>query len=206
MPAKLKLVTRTSSGENRTVPLRRSNAEMRQREYLTEDEVERLIKAARCNRYGQRDATMILTCFRHGLRASELCELRWTQVDWSRAHLHVKRLKGSDDSVHTMEGDEKRALRQLQREQEPKSPFIFTSERGSPFTPSGFAKMIERTGEEAKLGFKAHPHQLRHACGFVLANKGVDTRRLQLWLGHKDIRNTAAYSKLSAQPFEGLWR
>lgn len=206
MPAKLKLVTRTSSGENRTVPLRRSNAEMRQREYLTEDEVERLIKAAKCNRYGQRDATMILTCFRHGLRASELCELRWTQVDWSRAHLHVKRLKGSDDSVHTMEGDEKRALRQLQREQEPKSPFIFTSERGSPFTPSGFAKMIERTGEEAKLGFKAHPHQLRHACGFVLANKGVDTRRLQLWLGHKDIRNTAAYSKLSAQPFEGLWR
>ena len=206
MPAKLKLVTRTSSGENRTVPLRRSNAEMRQREYLTEDEVERLIKAAKRNRYGQRDATMILTCYRHGLRASELCDLRWSQVDWSRAHLHVKRLKGSDDSVHTVEGDEKRALRQLQREQEPKSSFVFTSERGAPFTPSGFAKMIERAGEQAELGFKVHPHQLRHACGFALANKGVDTRRLQLWLGHKDIRNTAAYSKLSAQPFDGMWR
>ena len=117
MAAKLKLVTRASSGENRTVPLRRPNAELRQREYLTEDEVQKIIKAAKCNRYGQRDATMILTCYRHGLRASELCELRWSQVDWSRAHLHVKRLKGSDDSVHTVEGDEKRALRQLQREQ-----------------------------------------------------------------------------------------
>ena len=149
---------------------------------------------------------MILACYRHGLRASELCDLRWTQIDWSRAHLHVRRLKGSDDSTHTIEGDEKRALRQLQRDQEPKSPFVFTSERGAPFTPSGFAKMIERAGDEAKLGFKAHPHQLRHACGFALANKGVDTRRLQLWLGHKDIRNTVAYSKLSAQPFEGMWR
>jgi type 1 fimbriae regulatory protein FimB/type 1 fimbriae regulatory protein FimE len=206
MPAKLKLVTRSSSGENRTVPLRRPNAELRQREYLTEDEVEKIINAAKRNRYGQRDATMILTCYRHGLRASELCELRWSQIDWSRAHLHVKRLKGSDDSVHTIEGDEKRALRHLQREQEPKSPFVFTSERGAPFTPSGFAKMIERAGDLAKLGFKVHPHQLRHACGFALANKGVDTRRLQLWLGHKDIRNTAAYSKLSAQPFEGMWR
>jgi integrase len=97
---------------------------------------------------------MILTCYRHGLRAGELCKLRWSQVDWSRAHLHVKRLKGSDDSVHTIEGDEKRALRQLQRGQQPKSPFVFTSERGAPFTPSGFAKMIERAGEEAKLGFK----------------------------------------------------
>jgi type 1 fimbriae regulatory protein FimB/type 1 fimbriae regulatory protein FimE len=179
---------------------------MRQREYLTEDEVERLIKAAKRNRYGQRDATMILTCYRHGLRASELCDLRWSQVDWSRAHLHVKRLKGSDDSVHTIEGNEKRALRQLQRDQEPKSPFVFTSERGAPFTPSGFAKMIERVGGHAKLGFKVHPHQLRHACGFALANKGVDTRRLQLWLGHKDIRNTVAYSKLSARPFDGMWR
>ena len=206
MPAKLKWVTHASTGENRTVPLRRPNSELRQREYLTEDEVERLIKVAKRNRYGQRDATMILTCYRHGLRVSELCELRWSQVDWSRAHLHVKRLKGSDDSVHTIEGDEKRALRQLQREQKLKSPFVFTSERGAPFTPSGFAKMIERVGEEAKLGFKTHPHQLRHACGFALANKGVDTRRLQLWLGHKDIRNTAAYSKLSAQPFEGMWR
>ena len=199
MPAKLKLVARRSGEENRTVPLRRPNAELRQREYLTEDEVEKIIKAAKRNRYGQRDATMILTCYRHGLRASELCELRWSQVDWSRGHLHVKRLKGSDDSVHTIERDEKRALRQFQRDQEPKSPFVFTSERGAPFTPSGFAKIIERAGDQAELGFNVHPHQLRHACGFALANRGVDTRRLQLWLGHKDIRNTAAYSKLSAQ-------
>jgi len=71
-----------------------------------------------------------------------------------------------------------RALRRLQREQEPKSPFVFTSERGSPFTTAGFARLVERAGESAGLGFKAHPHMLRHACGFALANKGHDTREI----------------------------
>jgi site-specific recombinase XerD len=79
-------------------------------------------------------------------------------------------------------------LRRLQREQEPKSPLMFTSERGSPFTTAGFARMVERAGEEAGLGFKAHPHMLRHACGFALAAKGHDTRALQAYLGHKNIQ------------------
>ena len=72
-----------------------------------------------------------------------------------------------------------RALRKPQREQEPKSPFVFTSERGSPFTTAGFARLVERAAAAAGLGFKAsHPHMLRHACGFALANKGHDTRAL----------------------------
>ena len=83
-----------------------------------------------------------------------------------------------------------RALRKLQREQDPKSPFVFTSERGSPFTTAGFARMVERAGVEAKLGFPAHPHMLRHACGFALANKGHDTRALQAYLGHRNIQHT----------------
>jgi site-specific recombinase XerC len=98
------------------------------------------------------------------------------------------RVKQGNPATHPIPGDEMRALRKLQREQDPKSPFVFTSERGSPFTTSGFANFVERTSVEAKLGFKAHPHMLRHACGFALANKGHDTRALQAYLGHRNIQ------------------
>src|SRR5262252_11122754 len=173
----LKLVT--PSTVNRTVtPKRPPNSKLRTREYLTEAEVERLMKAARKNRWGHWDATMILVAYRHGLRASELVDLRWDQVEFRTATLHVRRVKQGTPSTHPILGDELRALRRLQREQEPKSSFVFTSERGAPFTPAGFARMIERTGIEANFAFKAHPHMLRHACGYKLANDGHDTRSL----------------------------
>ena len=103
-------------------------------------------------------------------------------------------------------GDELRALRRLQREQDPKSPFVFTSERGAPFTTAGFARMIERAGVEAKFGFKVHPHMLRHACGYALANKGHDTRALQAYLGHRNIQHTVRYTELSPTRFKEFWR
>jgi integrase len=107
----------------------------------------------------------------HGLRASELTDLLWDQIDFASATLHVRRVKQGSPSTHPVLGDELRMLRRLQREQEPKSPFVFTSERGSPFTTAGFARMAERAGTVAKFGFKAHPHMLRHACGYALAAK-----------------------------------
>jgi integrase len=161
---------------NRTVGSRRlPNRDLRTRKYLTEAEVERLVKAVKDNRYGHRDATMILVAYRHGLRASEVVDLRWHQIEFRTANLHVRRVKQGTPSTHPILGDELRALRRLQREQEPKSPFVFTSERGAPFSPAGFARMIERAGIETKLSFKAHPHMLRHACGYKLANDGHDT-------------------------------
>jgi integrase len=158
--AHLKLVT-PATVKRTVTPRRRPNAKLRTREYLTEAEVERLMAAARGNRYGQRDATMALVAYRHGLRASELADLRWEQVDFRTASLHVRRVKQGSPSVHPILGDELRALRRLQRDQEPKSPFVFTSERGAPFTTAGFARMIERAGTEAKFAFKAHPHMPR---------------------------------------------
>jgi integrase len=125
------------------------------------------------NRYGHRDASMILLAYRHGLRVSELVDLRWDQIDFDRANLAVRRVKQGSPGTHPIQGDELRALRRLQREQEHKSPFVFTSERGPPFTTAGFARLIERAGAVGGLGFKAHPHMLRHACGFALANKGA---------------------------------
>jgi integrase len=192
---------------NRTVTAkRRPNADLRTREYLTEAEVERLLRATRGNRWGHRDAAMILVAYRHGLRASELTDLRWEQIDFATATLHVRRVKQGSPSTHPILGDELRMLRRLQREQEPKSPFAFTSERGSPFTTAGFARMVERAGAEAKLGFKAHPHMLRHACGFALAAKGHDTRALQAYLGHKNIQHTVRYTELSPTRFKSFWR
>jgi integrase len=190
---------------NGTVPpRRRKNAELRTREYLTEAEVERLMKAARDNRYGLRDATIILMAYRHGLRAAELVDLRWDQVELGRnAVLHVRRVKQGVPSVHPLQGDEIRALRELKRSAD--SPFVFTSERGAPFTTAGFGKMIARAGEAAKLK-GAHPHMLRHACGYALANRGQDTRALQAYLGHKNIQHTVRYTELSPTRFKDFWR
>jgi len=191
----------------RTVsPKRPPNGDLRTREYLTEAEVERLMNVAKRNRWGHRDPTMILVAFRHGLRASELVDLRWDQVDFRTATLHVRRVKQGTSSTHPILGDELRALRRLQRELEPKSPFVFTSERGAPFTTAGFARMVERSGAEARLGFKAHPHMLRHACGYALANRGHDTRALQAYLGHRNIQHTVRYTELAPTRFKDFWR
>jgi integrase len=190
--------------EKRTVPIRRPNSEYRTREFLTEKEVERLIEAAKANRHGQRDATMLLVAYRHGLRASELCDLRWDQVDFNGAVLHVRRVKNGTPSTHPLSGRELRALRRLQRHSS--SPFMFINERGAPFTVSGFQKLVARAGEAAGLGFPVHPHMLRHACGFKLANDGVDTRALQAYLGHRSIQHTVRYTELSPDRFKRLWK
>jgi len=193
---------------NRTVaPKRPPNADLRTREYLTEAEVEHLLRATRANRWAHRDAAMILLAYRHGLRSSELTDLRWDQVDFRTATLHVRRVKQGSPATHPILGDELRMLRRLQREQEPKSPFVFTSERGSPFTTAGFARMVERAGVEARLGFKAHTHMLRHACGYALAAKGHDTRALQAYLGHRNIQHTAVADPVQELlEINGRWR
>jgi site-specific recombinase XerD len=200
----LRLVRPTT--EKRTVtPRRRPNAELRTREHLTEREIERLIEAAKANRHGNRDTTMILLAYRHGLRASELVDLRWDQVDFNRAVLHVRRVKQGTPATHPLTGLEMRALRKLLRESEA-SPFVFVSERGAPFSTAGFARMLERLAEAARIEIKVHPHMLRHACGFKLANDGVDTRALQAYLGHKSIQHTVRYTELAPTRFKGFWR
>jgi integrase len=186
-------------------PRRKPNAELRSREHLTEAEIERLMKAADDNRHGHRDRTMLLLAYRHGLRAAELVALRWDQIDLARAKLHVNRAKNGSPSTHPLTGVELRALRKLQRES-PQSPYVFVSERGTPFTTAGFRKMVARLGEAAGFKFGVHPHMLRHACGYKLANDGVDTRSLQHYLGHKSIQHTVRYTELSPDRFKGFWK
>ena len=186
------------------MPTRRPNGEIRPREHLTEREVEKLMAAGKSNRHGLSYAKMILICFRHGLRASEICELQWSDAEFETATLHLRRATGGATGTHPLLGDELRSLRALKREAQ--SPFIFVSERGAPFTVSGLQKMIERAGIEAKMPFKCHPHMLRHAAGYVLANKGTDTRTLQSYLGHRSIQSTVRYTELAPGRFNNLWR
>jgi type 1 fimbriae regulatory protein FimB/type 1 fimbriae regulatory protein FimE len=192
---------------NGTVPPRRqTNAQRRDREYLTEREIERLVEVARKHaRYGHRDATAILIAFRHGLRASELCDLQWGQINFQQGTLLVQRVKNGTPSTHYLNGTELRALRRLQRENEP-GRYIFVTERGGPVTTAWFRKMFARLGETAKMPFPIHPHMLRHSCGFKFANEGKDTRSLQGYLGHRNIQSTTIYTDMAPDRFKGWER
>ena len=150
------------TAKRRTVG-RKANAAYRVREHLTEGEMAKLLTALKANRHGHRDWLIGLLVYRHGLRVSEACDLRWDDLDLPKRTIAVRRLKGSVDSSHYLERDELAGLKRLQREQEPKSSFVFATERGTPFGRMGIARMIERAGKAAKLAVKPHVHMLRHS-------------------------------------------
>jgi type 1 fimbriae regulatory protein FimB/type 1 fimbriae regulatory protein FimE len=175
---------------------RRANADDK-RAYLTEAEVERLIKAAET----PRDKAMILIGYRHGLRVSELVNLRWQRVDLDAGRLQVERLKGSESGVHPLSGREIRALRSLRRGQPPGSAFVFLSYKGAPMTRQAFDKVLRAAGAKAGLP-DVHAHLLRHGCGFRLVNLGLDTLSLAAYLGHKQVQNTKRYAKMNSTRFD----
>jgi integrase len=148
---------------------------------------------------------MILVAYRHGLRASEICELRWEDLNFGGATLNVSRKKSGTPSTHPLNGAELRALRRLQKEQEFRSAYIFVNERGAPFDRAGFNWLVKRAGRKAKLPFQVHAHMLRHAAGYTLANAGKNTRSIQAYLGHKDIRHTVRYTELSPTRFKSFF-
>jgi site-specific recombinase XerD len=183
-----------------------SSPSVPRRQYLTEREVEQLCDAARKRgRYGHRDATMILMAYRHGLRVSELVALQWSQIDLDAGRLQVIRRKGSDDSMQPLTGIEIRALRRIKREQPAGLRHVFVSERDAPLTPNGFFKTLSRAADSIGMA-DVHPHLLRHGTGFKLVNDGVDTRTLAAYLGHRQMNNTARYTKMNAKRFDGLWK
>ena len=192
---------------NGTVPPRRSPKPADTRKHLTPPEVERMEEAAaQRGRHGHRDRTLVMLTYRHGLRVSELVALRWDQMDLESGALFVTRRKKGTPSTHPLRGPEIRALRRLQREQQPMSPYVVTTERGGPMTEDGVRKLIARVGQEARLPFHVHPHMLRHACGYKLAADGQDTRAIQAYLGHASIGNTVRYTELAPGRFKDFWK
>jgi site-specific recombinase XerD len=190
----------------RKVPVRRRNSDYRSREYLSEKEVGRIIAAAaNQGRHGVRDSALMLIAYRHGLRVSELVSLRWDQIDLSQGLVHVARLKNGVASVHPLRGPELRALRRLQRK-DASAAYVFVSERKAPLTPDAVRKIMARAGRQAGIEFPIHPHMLRHATGYKLANDGHDTRAIQQYLGHRNIQHTTRYTELAPERFKDFWR
>ncbi len=183
--------------------------DQQEKNFLTESEMKKFLGAARKTRHGIRDHCLMLMAFRHGLRVSELIDIRLKDLDLDSARIYVRRLKGSLSTHQPIEGDELRAIRAWLkvRENYPNSSanYLFLSERG-PLTRQAVNYLTKQIGNHAKLGFNVNPHMLRHSTGFYLANKGFDTRLIQDYLGHRNITHTVRYTRTAAHRFEGLWR
>lgn len=171
--------------------------------YITSAEIEKLYRAARTGRHALRDGLILRLMFEHGLRATELAHARRNHVKLDDGRLKVVRLKGSRSTEHPLSGNALRALRAYLRSRTDALPWLILNERGAPFTRQGLHYLVRAIGERA--GITVHPHMLRHGCGYALANKGRDTRLIQDYLGHVDIKNTVLYTETAAARFEGLW-
>ncbi len=176
------------------------------RDHLTASEVKLLIEAVKNKGgwYSFRNSLLILMLYRHGLRRREAAHLRWFDIDLFEGTIYIRRIKGSRSGRHPLQGDEIRALKKLKRDYEP-SPFVFTGNRHTPLSERTISHIVHQAGLWVGFDFPVHAHLLRHACGYYLANKGVDTRTIQDYLGHANIQNTVRYTQLSAARFEGLW-
>ncbi len=191
----------TQKSTNQTVDSNSKN-------FLTESEIKKFLAAALQSRHGVRNFCLMLTAYRHGMRVSELIDIRLKDIDLETGHIFVRRVKGSLSTHQPIEGDELRALQAWLRERESypnsNSNYLFLSERG-PMTRQSINYLVEQIGIRSKLNFKINPHMLRHSTGYYLANKGCDTRLIQDYLGHKNITHTVRYTRTAASRFENLW-
>ena len=188
-------------------PRRRKNAESRERgEFLKPDEIEQLCAAAASvGRHEDRDYALIFMAYRHGYRVSEVAELGWDKINLKAETLWVSRKKGSNSNEHPLHRDEIKALKKVAPHEEHRVGFVFKNERGGRLTESCIRKLVARAGRQAGFPFHVHPHQLRHACGHTMANKGIATAIIAHWLGHADERNTKRYAVIDDATLKGLW-
>ena len=179
------------------------------RQHLTSREVEKLIVATKGSRNEARDRCLVLLMFRHGLRVSEACRIKLDQVDTESRVLHVRRLKGGLSTTQPLRGDELRAIAAWMKERarmKPTGKTFFVSEQRKPLHRSTVNLLLRKYSAAASLPLLAHPHMLRHACGFALADQGADTRLIQDYLGHRNIQHTVRYTATNPARFERLWR
>ena len=184
---------------------RLTNLDKRSREYLLPGEVQQLVAAAKLTRYGDRDSTLVLLSYRHGLRVNEAVSLRWSDIDFDGGSVHINRLKRGVSGRHPLRKPELIALHKLRKEQPIDSPYLFNSQQGTPLCDRSVRMIIAKAGREAGLSLTVHPHMLRHACGYYLANKGFDTRAIAEYLGHKSLEHTYRYTAIAPGRFNDFW-
>lgn len=180
------------------------------KEFLTESEMEKFLKAAKLTRNPERDYCLMLMAYRHGLRVSEAIDIRMSQLDLDGAYLYVRRLKGSRSGQQPIEGDELRVIRKWLHERaaykDAGTDYLFLSEQGANIRRQSINYIVKIIGIKAGFGFRVYPHMLRHSCGFALANKNTATRTIQEALGHENIQNTVKYTASNPERLRGIWR
>lgn len=183
---------------------------MNRRRYLTGKEVQAMMLAARHGLTGERDYCLILLAFRHGMRISELLGLHYRDLDLNEGRIHICRLKNGFSTIHPLCFDEREAIERWSQERAgwrgaSHTDAVFISRRGTPLSRQQAWRIIRTAGVDAGTVTPAHPHMLRHACGYELAERGTDTRLIQDYLGHRNIRHTVRYTASNAARFAGLW-
>ncbi|MBJ3813916.1 tyrosine-type recombinase/integrase [Shimwellia pseudoproteus] len=169
-----------------------------------------MMQAVRRGATGERDYCLILLAFRHGMRISELLDLHYRDLDLTEGRINIRRLKNGFSTIHPLMPDKRDAIESWSRARKNwhaahKTDAIFISRRGTPLSRQQAYRIIRSAGEEAGTATSTHPHMLRHACGYELAERGTDTRLIQDYLGHRNIRHTVRYTASNAARFAGLW-
>ncbi len=180
------------------------------RNYLTSTEVEALLSGVLDGNNPERNHCMLMTAFFHGMRASELLDIRLSDLDLKGRVLYIRRLKNGFSTQHPLLTKEVQHLRRWLRirarqRYADESDYLFISREGLPLTRQQFYNIMRQSGERANLSLSVHPHMLRHACGYALADAGIDTRLIQDYLGHRNIRHTVLYTASNSARFEGIW-
>jgi integrase len=181
-----------------------ANSHERGKDFLSEGEMKVFLASAKKSRYPKRNYLLLLMIYRHGLRASEAIQLKRADINIKESRIWVSRLKNGLSVEHPISGDELRAIKRYLSSRKDNLPWLFVNERGLPLTRQAVNYIVSTAAEKAKLE-NVHPHTLRHSCGFYLANKGYDLRLIQDYLGHRDPKHTAHYTRVMSKRFEKLW-